>query len=182
MLCAAVTLFAFCYSVTTVGVIRASEINQKRACAKIRKKSDEIWLFCAISVAKSNLCKGLRLWYSMQSFVDRIKISSWRIFTKHSKGITSNYATLGRWIVLKKKWAGELLDRRQDGKRSFLSTSAAGEISYLNPCCPSAYRRGLSISKFLLGRLTETTGGEKKSDDDDGEKIRARSIIRWRIE
>lgn len=53
------------------------------------------------------------------------------------------------------EWVKWLTAKFRDGKRSFLSTSAAGEISYLNPCCPSAYRRGLSISKFLLARLAE---------------------------
>lgn len=117
---------------------------------------------------QSNACQLLK--QSLEGYLSKTRDEIFQ-FMPHLK----------RRVDTARKWvenAWRLHEKK--GKRSFLSTSAAGEISYLNPCCPSAYRRGLSISKILLNRWNEAR--RRKSDDEDRRKTSAWTIIRWRIE
>lgn len=119
-----------------------------------------------------DFCAGLNVWYAKWSSVSRSKVSL-RIFVEVSKRKASNCVTFEE---MNRRWKWKIV-----GKRSFLSTSAAGEIFTWTPAAQVLIEEDCQSANFFL--IVQLRRGEKwwrrrSSTSEDS----ARVIIRWGIE
>jgi hypothetical protein len=120
MLCLTVTLLLFfCYLVSRVGDVRSSEINQVETFLLWKKKCDEILPFFSLCYGdKSNLCRGLCLWYSLQSLEIHKKPVLGGYLPKTSSVIRKFMSHLKRYCADKSR---ELVDCETLTRQAFFS-------------------------------------------------------------